>query len=61
MKISAMLITSDYRGDHATDVKIAINVTEDTTLKELIHSHFERMDSGVDHIELRIIKELEDG
>lgn len=60
MKISAVLVTSDFRGDHSADVRIALDVTGDTTLKELIENKVKAMNAMVDYIELRIIQEDSD-
>ena len=67
MKISALYVTAEYRGDHAADVKIALDVTEDTTIKELMHhprvvnkyQNFDTTDigKGTDHIEIRVVQE----
>lgn len=34
--VSAHLFTTEYRGDHTADVVEVINVTEKTTVKELV-------------------------
>ncbi len=36
MKISAILRTSEFRGDHSADVTRALDASPDTTLRELV-------------------------
>lgn len=60
--VAADLVTSDYRGDHATDVRVALAVTRETTVGDLLdraaaHSRFrEAALQPVDHIELRLVQ-----
>ena len=66
MKVSALLMTTDYRGDHSADVKIALDVYENMSIKELIETittKFGRRGinssailSGGDYIELRVVQ-----
>jgi hypothetical protein len=65
MLINVILKTTEYRGDHSTDIDIAVgNVTPETTISELITKCFEEGFKGkigthigseiTDHIEIRI-------
>lgn len=64
-KIQALLITDDYRGDHAADVKIAIEIDPDETVYQFvkrifgIHKGDAKFYKYQDHIELRIVKPIE--
>jgi hypothetical protein len=54
------IITSDYRGDHATEVAVAIGVNPSTTIEELVKqvSTFRKFDSLVDYIVIRQVNNL---
>jgi hypothetical protein len=55
MKLSILLLTQDFRGDHATDVGIAYDVLPGETVEHLA----ERLMSGyprTDVIEIRVIQ-----
>ena len=55
MKIQVTLVTSDYRGDHAADVRIAYEARDGETVAELVQRV--RADKRGDCIELRVIEE----
>lgn len=56
MKISALLSTSNYRGDHSKDCMIAIDVKEGETVAALTERILNER-TRTDHIELRIVAE----
>lgn len=62
MKISVMLITSDFRGDHAADVFIAHELKPNETVKELVERLIKEDNLGgySDHIELRVVNPPKD-
>ena len=39
-KYQVTIRTSDFRGDHATDLEVAIDVSPDTTIQELVNRIF---------------------
>ena len=59
-KISILLRTSDFRGDHATDILTPLDIDPDITIRELVDIVFVRqellrtVDPEVDHIEIMI-------
>lgn len=55
MKISVLLHTTDYRGDHSAEVAIAHEVRPGETVEELMGSLIQ--DQRVDYIELRYVQE----
>lgn len=54
MKLNILLCTSENRGDHAADVKIAHEVKTDETVEELATRLF---DGTSDVIEIRMVLE----
>lgn len=65
MLINCVLKTSEDRGDHSADIMVAVSVTDETTIGELINKCFEEGLKGrkggrrvgnylTDHIEIRI-------
>ena len=64
-KIHADLVTEDYRGDHGADIRIAL----ETDNNETVYQFMERIFDGTkeekyryqDHIELRIVKPIQEG
>ena len=65
-KISVLLKTDDYRGDHVSDISIAYNIDENITVKELVRKIFSNKIYDFDgkekitrdHIEIRVCEEL---
>ena len=57
MKISIILHTQDFRGDHSADVAIACEVIEGETVQDLA-DRLLKQDSahGVDRIEIRAVR-----
>ena len=55
LEISIILKTSDFRGDHATDVSVAHRYKPGETIEELVDR---TLRDPHDHIEIRIVKEL---
>lgn len=53
MTINALLHTSNYRGDHAADIAIAIEPTLGETVTEFVARILSRPE---DHIELRVVR-----
>ncbi len=58
MKLSIMLHTDDYRGDHGTDVLVAHELEENETVEHLAKRLLFQADKGryVDKIEIRLVK-----
>ena len=59
MSIQITVITSDYRGDHAADVRIAHEVDMDETVRDLVKRTLIRENGHPkyeDHIEIRLIR-----
>ena len=63
MKISVLLKTTDFRGDHSMEVTIALDVDPTITLESLVNKVFVdkkicknylRTNKLVDHIEIRV-------
>lgn len=59
MKLSALLRTSDFRGDHSTDIAIAHEVLAGETVEAFAARVFAQADVRTDCIELRIVQEPE--
>ncbi len=59
MKVSIMLVTTDYRGDHSADVRIAYELQADESVDHLVKRLLSSGSASrkVDYIELRIIEE----
>lgn len=60
-EFSALLRTCEHRGDHGADIGIAIQCKESMTIGEFFEkanskSSQDRLKSGKDHIEIRIIQ-----
>jgi hypothetical protein len=56
MKLNILVKTSDYRGDHAADISVAIDVEENTSIKDLcqkVHDKFDSNHNRIDCIEIR--------
>ena len=58
-KISVLLYTSDYRGDHSADMVIAYDLKDGETVEELAERLIKKNNLGgyTDHIEVRWIND----
>ena len=62
--IQAVLVTDDYRGDHAKDIRIAIEIDRNETVYQFVERVFDKLKLKKhdkkyryqDHIELRIVR-----
>ena len=54
-ELSITLVTSDFRGDHAADVRIACKYKQNETLEQLV-KRLGGLPNQADHIEIRIIR-----
>ena len=65
MRISVLLVTSEDRGDHAADLRVAHDVGPGETVEDLVRRLLFRRRGGArvpepirsDHIELRVVVE----
>lgn len=58
MTYTVTLVTSDYRGDHAADVSVAVDVRTGETVADLVARLLggARQGVGNDRIELRVVQ-----
>lgn len=58
MKLSCLWYTSNYRGDHSTDVKIAVAPDYQETVEHFAERILGNADlNSGDHLEIRIVQE----
>lgn len=58
IKLQFTLITSEYRGDHAADIRIAIEPRDGETIDAMLERILRK--NHCDHIEARAVVTLED-
>lgn len=64
--IQVTLKTTDFCGDHSRDISVAISVSENTTIKDLMSDVFSLNKYGIsassktDHVEIRLENSVDD-